>query len=121
MLGSLRNRLIFTHILPVLIIVPLTGAFLFYMLEARFLLPRLAANLSDDARLLAEVSQMGGGVWDNPQLFDVLLNRVRVGPEIRVMFLSPGGQLLYSTDPADAIRVGEVLPVEGLEKARQGQ
>ncbi|HLE15455.1 MAG TPA: HAMP domain-containing sensor histidine kinase [Anaerolineales bacterium] len=121
MLRSLRNRLIFTHVLPVLIIVPLTGAFLFYVLEARFLLPRLAGNLADDARLLAEVSQIGGGVWDDPRLFDLLLSRVRIDPEVRVMFLSPGGELLYSTDQADAIRLGEFLPVEGLEQARQGE
>lgn len=121
MLRSLRNRLVFTHILPVLVIVPLTGALLFYVLEARFLLPRLAANLADDARLLAEVSQIGDGVWEDPQLFSVLLSRVRIDPDVRVMFLSPEGQLLYSTDPADAIRLGEILPVDGLEQARQGE
>jgi hypothetical protein len=46
MLRSLRDRLIFTHILPILVIVPLTGVALFYVLETRFLLPRLAESSS---------------------------------------------------------------------------
>ena len=50
MLRSLRNRLIFTHILPVLMIVTVTGGALFYALETRFLLPRLAENLRNDSR-----------------------------------------------------------------------
>jgi len=121
MLRSLRNRLIFTHILPVLTIVTLTGVALFYALETRFLLPRLAENLSNDARLLAEVSRGQSEVWANPLLFQVMMSRVRVDPAIRVMFLSAAGQLLYSSDPADAGSLGQFLEVNGLDQARAGQ
>ncbi|HLA98988.1 MAG TPA: ATP-binding protein [Anaerolineales bacterium] len=121
MLRSLRNRLIFTHILPVLTIVTLTGIALFYALETRFLLPRLAENLSNDSRLLAEVSRGESGVWANPLLFQVMMSRVRVDPAIRVMFLSATGQLLYSSDPADSGSLGQFLEINGLELARAGQ
>src|SRR3989304_7061577 len=102
MLRSLRNRLIFTHILPVLMIVTVTGGAMFYALETRFLLPRLAENLRNDSRLLAEVSRGESGVWANPLLFQVMMSRVRGDPDIRGMFLSATGQLLYSSDPADS-------------------
>ena len=121
MLRSLRNRLIFTHILPVLMIVTVTGGAMFYALETRFLLPRLAENLRNDSRLLAEVSRGESGVWANPLLFQVMMSRVRVDPAIRVMFLSAAGQLLYSSDPADAGSLGQFLEVNGLEQARAGQ
>src|SRR4030067_1183291 len=121
MLRSLRNRLIFNHILPVLMIVTVPGGAMFYALEPRFLLPRLAENLRNDSRLLAEVSRGESGVWANPLLFQVMMSRVRVDPDIRVMFLSEAGQLLYSSDPTDAGSLGQFLEVNGLEQARAGQ
>ena len=39
MLSTLRNRLILSHILPVLIVIPLAGIALFYLIETQFLLP----------------------------------------------------------------------------------
>lgn len=121
MLRSLRNRLVFTHVLPVLVIVMLTGIALFYTLETRFLLPRLTENLVNDSRLLAEISGSESGVWTNPLLFQIMMNRVRVDPAIRVMFFNEDGQLLYSSDPADEGSLGQFLEVNGLDQARAGQ
>ncbi len=49
MLRSLRNRLIVSHILPLLIILPLMGLALVYILETRYLLPQIADDLTSSA------------------------------------------------------------------------
>ena len=45
MFRSLRNRLIFSHIIPALLIIPLMGAAMVYVLETRMLLPMVYNEL----------------------------------------------------------------------------
>jgi two-component system sensor histidine kinase BaeS len=120
MLRSLRNRLLFSHILPLVIIIPLMGVGLAYVLETRVLLPRLAQNLVGDARLLAEISRTEYDLWGNPVLFERMLSRIQLDPSLRVMFLTPEGYLLYSTEATDLRYFGQLLNINGLELARSG-
>ncbi len=57
MLRTLRSRLILSHILPLVVIVPLMYVALSYLLETRFLIPKLAQDLLNDARLLTDFSR----------------------------------------------------------------
>ena len=60
MFRSLRNRLILSHILPALLIIPLMGAAMVYVLETRLLLPVVYKDLAADASLMAEPVRRGG-------------------------------------------------------------
>jgi signal transduction histidine kinase len=120
MLRSLRNRLLFSHIFPLLIIIPLMGVGLVYVLETQVLLPRLAQNIESNARLLAEISRNEYDLWGNPLLFEGMLSRIQLDPSLRVMFLTPDGDLLYSTDPTDQEHLGQALAITGLDLARSG-
>ena len=120
MLRSLRNRLLFSHILPLVIIIPLMGVGLAYVLETQVLMPRLAQNLVGDARLLSEISRNEYDLWGNPVLFERMLSRIQLDPSLRVMFLTPEGYLLYSTEPTDQRYLGQPLTITGLELARSG-
>lgn len=121
MIQSLRIRLILSHILPVLVIIPLAGITLFYVLETQFLLPSVADNLAQDSRYLAELSRAEFQLFGNPLIVSNLLNRVRIDPAIRVMFLDESGNLLYSSDAINEPRVGQTLQTEGLTEARNGE
>jgi two-component system sensor histidine kinase BaeS len=120
MLRSLRNRLLLSHVLPLVIILPLMGVGLVYVLETQVLLPRLAQTAVSDARLLTEISRFEYDLWGNPLLFESMLSRVQLDPSLRVMFLTPDGRLLYSTDPADRRLLGQRLDVSGIDLARAG-
>jgi two-component system, OmpR family, sensor histidine kinase BaeS len=120
MIHSLRNRMVFSHILPLLIIIPLMGIGLAYVLETQVLLPRLAQTIESDARLLTEISRTEYDLWGNPILFANLLSRIQLDPSLRVMFLTPDGHLLYSTDPTDQGYLGQQLNISGLDLARSG-
>lgn len=118
---SLRNRLIISHILPILVIIPLAGLALFYVLETQFLLPSVANNLAQDARYLAELSRTEFQLFGNPVIVSNLLNRVRIDPAFRVMFLNENGAILFSSDPDDTSSLGQVLQTDGLNQAQLGE
>ena len=56
MFRTLRQRLIWSQVIPLLLALPLMGVLLIYSLERQILIPQLAKNLVNDARLLAEIS-----------------------------------------------------------------
>ncbi len=120
MFRSLRNRLLFSHILPLVLIIPITAVGLAYILETQVLMPRLAQNLVGDARLLAEISRTEYDLWGSPILFERMLSRVQLDPALRVMFLSPQGYLLYSTESSDQDILGQLITMNGLGLARSG-
>ncbi len=102
--NSLRFRLVLSHILPLLVMIPLVGIALVYVVETRVLLPQLASKLVGDARLLKEITRAEYELWGNPVFFERMLSRVQLEPGIRVMFMTPDGRLLYSSDTGDAGR-----------------
>lgn len=121
MISSLRNRLVISHILPILVIIPLAGFALFYVLGTQFLLPSMADNLSQDARYLSEISRAEFQLFGNPLIVSNMLSRVGLDPAIQVMFLDADGRLLFSSANDSGNQVGTVLQTEGLPAAQRGQ
>ncbi|MGB9521234.1 MAG: HAMP domain-containing protein, partial [Anaerolineales bacterium] len=118
---SLRSQLILSHILPALIILPITAIALFYVLEKQVLIPQLVQNLVGDARLLAEINHAEYELWGNPVFFEELLNRVEIDPALRIMFLDQRGTLLYSSVPSDTPWKGLTLNMSGVSLAQTGK
>jgi signal transduction histidine kinase len=112
--------LIFSHILPILVTIPLAAIALFFVLETQFLLPSIAENLSQEARYLAELSRAEFQLFGNPVIVSNMLNRVDIDPSIRVMFLDESGRLLFSSDSSNRDQFGMVLETEGLSQAANG-
>jgi len=121
MFRNLRQRLIWSQILPLLLSLPLMGILLIYSLEGQILIPQLAKNLVNDARLLAEISSAEFELWGDPTLFKSLISRVQLDPDIQVTFLTRQGILLYSSDPGDSPFIGTLLALPGLAKAQTGK
>jgi len=120
MLRSLRNRLILSHILPSLVIIPLLGFALIYTLESQVLLPSLSRELAVEAKLLAEMAKGRTEIWEDPTYALQLLKEARPELGARVMLISPDGRLLASSDANDQSRLSQILDVAGLEEAMQG-
>jgi len=122
MLKTLRSRLILSHILPLLIIIPIMGVALVYMLETQFLLPKITRDLVSMARILAVVTSQDERLWSDPSSAQATLPNIdKTGRSIRVMFINPEGRLLASSDPADASRLNEILNATGLANAQAGK
>ena len=120
MFRTLRQRLIWSQVIPLLLALPLVGVLLIYSLERQILIPQLAKNLVNDARLLAEISSAEFELWGDPILFERLISRVQFDRDIQVMFLDGQGILLYSTDSNDLPLRGQEMHLPGLAKAETG-
>lgn len=121
MLRTLRQWLILSHVLPTLIIIPLLGLALVFILETRVLLPGLASELAGQANLAAELASDHPEIWRDPTQARAFADRLGSRLNARVMLLDTQGVLLASSDPGDASRVGQRLDPAGLDWARNGQ
>ena len=121
MLRTLRDRLILSHLLPLLIVIPLTGIAFVYVLETKVILPGLSNELVTEASLIAELARDQPDLWQDEDGLDDLVNRLTPQNNARLMLLSPSGVLLASTDPDDKDRLGFPLSDVDLSEVRAGK
>ena len=60
---SLRSQLLVSHILPLLILLPLLGLLLMYIIETQVLLSNLTDDLAREAATLAELAEQQQGIF----------------------------------------------------------
>jgi two-component system sensor histidine kinase BaeS len=121
MLRTLRRRIILSHVLPLLVIIPLTGVALAYVLETQVLLNSLSGELTGEAVLIAEVVADQPVLWRNPAQAQVFVKRVAPYTTAKLMLLDSERHLLASSDPADAALLGQPLALPGLSDALAGE
>jgi two-component system, OmpR family, sensor histidine kinase BaeS len=121
MLRSLRSRLVLSHILPLIVVVPLMSLALAYLLETRFLLPKLAQDLLNDARLLTEITRSDYLTIGKQGHIQLVLPRLELNPQVRLVYLNPDGTLAYSNDPDFLAQAGQHINVPGLARAQAGE
>lgn len=118
---TLRARMILSHLLPIVIVVPLIGIALIYFLETRVLLPGLLKAYSGNAALVAEITRDQLRIWSDPVYAQTILAQVSPRLSARVMLFSASGRLLASTDPADLKNLTDYLIHPALQEAQQGK
>jgi two-component system sensor histidine kinase BaeS len=121
MLATLRRRLILSHALPMLVIIPLLGITLIYVLETRVILPELAEELAGDAALVARLARDQPDVWYDRAQAQVFVDDLSQYFMARIMLLDSEGRLLASNDPADEKRLGQLLRRPELSDALAGK
>jgi len=117
MIRSLRRRLILSHVLPLLIIIPLIGLALVYVLESQVVIPNLALEVSDEARLIADLASSQPAIWTSPETAQVFVTSMQRYVSERIMLFDTSGRLLASSSPDDADRVGMVITMPGMAEA----
>jgi signal transduction histidine kinase len=75
----------------------------------------------NNAVLMADLAGNEQELWSNPAYADYYLTHLRQNISAQVMFLTPDGQLMASSDPSDSGLLGLFFDVEGVAKARAGQ
>src|SRR5512138_289041 len=111
---SLRNRLIFSHILPALLIIPLMGAAMLYVLETRLLLPLVYSNLAKEAKLMAEITRDRPVFWQDTEAAQALVHTVSPYLNGRLSLVTLNGRLLASGDRADDGLINELVELPDL-------
>ena len=111
MLRTLRRRFALSHMLPLLIIIPLMGIALVYVLETQVLLDSLSRELKGQALLVARIARDRPDVWNDPIQAQTLVTELAPDVEARVMLLDPQGCLLASSDPTIFDHLGQPFEV----------
>ncbi|NMB89536.1 MAG: HAMP domain-containing histidine kinase, partial [Chloroflexi bacterium] len=106
---TFRGRLLIGHILPVLLLVPLVGLALIYLLETRLILPTLANEMIDQGILVERLTRDQPGLWTSPAGAQALLDSVDFRRPSRIGLLTPGHVLLATSRPDDRSLVGETI------------
>ncbi len=121
MLRTLRNRLILSHILPALIIIPLMGAAMVYILETRLLLPTIYKNLAKEAELMAEITRNQPIFWQDRQAAELLVDGVSPYLNGKISLVTWNGRLLASSDITDGVDINQLVELPDLSNVPQGQ
>lgn len=106
---SLRFRLILNNLLPLLLVLPVVGLLLVYLLETQGIVATVARDLTRQAVLVADAASLKTEIWVDPGSAQAFLTRVSPRLSARVMLLDTGGRLLVSSDPADSGAIGKIL------------
>jgi two-component system, OmpR family, sensor histidine kinase BaeS len=117
---TLRTRLVLSHLLPMLVVVPLIGVALIYFLETQVLLPGFMHAYSGNAALIAEITSDQQRIWSDPVYAQTILARVSPRLSARVMMFTSEGRLLASTDPTDSNSIMHLLVHPSLIEAQKG-
>ncbi len=118
---SLRTRLILSHILPLLVVVPLVGIALIYLVETQVLLTSLSEDLARQATLIAEAVYGQPELWQDAEEAQKLVARIGVRTDSRVFFLRPNGDLLAASGSADDSQEAIPFDAQALAAAQAGQ
>jgi two-component system sensor histidine kinase BaeS len=106
---TFRSRLLIGHVLPVLLLVPLVGLALIYLLEARLILPTLANEMIDQGVLVKRLTDDRPGLWNSPSEAQALLDSVDFRRPTRIGLLTPDHVLLATSRPDDRAFVGKII------------
>jgi len=121
MLRTLRWQLILSHVLPLLVIIPIIGMALIYVLETRIVLATLTQELVSEANLMAKLVRNNPDLWPQPTLAQAFVDDVSQDRTARVMLLNAEGRLLASSDSLDNERLGQLVDLPELETTLAGE
>lgn len=118
---KLRTRLILSHILPLLVVLPIIGVVLTYLLETQVLLAGLANELERQALLVAELADNYPLIWSDPFQAQEFTTRVAPYVSAQMTLITADGLLLATTDPQEQPNIGRIITVPGFaEVLRSG-
>jgi signal transduction histidine kinase len=120
MIYNLRTKLAVSHLLPVLLLMPLLSLYLLYSLE-NFFTQNLIRQLNYQARILNDRVERDPQILASASASQVFLSEVASFTDARVMLLALDGTILGSNQVEDQNRVGQRLEYPYLEQAISGE
>ena len=109
MFRHLRTRLVLSHILPILVFVPLLGLVLLYQLERHYFLDELAKELATQGALIADFSRHSPAVWQDPKMAARLVQQMDPQTPATIMLLNKQAYLLAASLPEEQTKVGQPI------------
>jgi signal transduction histidine kinase len=112
---TLRSRLILNTLIPLMVIIPVMGILITYLLETQVFLGNLTNELTRQAVLVADTASAYLEIWEDQVRAQAFVTRVSPRLTAKVMLLDPEGRLIVSSDPEDSFLIGQVFNVPDTE------
>ena len=113
---SLRGRLILSHVLPLLIVLPLVGVALTFLLETQVLLAARSNELELEAALVANAAEQNPLIWYDSLRAAGFIAQIGRRLSTPLMMLDAEGRLLATNDKSVRDQLGEIIDVPGFEQ-----
>lgn len=120
-MNSLRSRLILSHILPLLIVVPLAAIALVFTLETQFVLAELSSRLTERANLIIQTVRDHPEIWSDSQAAALFISDIGSNLEGQLFLIRPDGSLIASYPPNPPGLIQDPASQEGLDTATEGK
>jgi signal transduction histidine kinase len=114
---TLRSRFILSHLLPVLVIIPLMGIALVYLLESQVILENLSTEVTGEAVLVAELASKDPTVWINSVNAQAFVAQMDPILAANLEILDSQGRLEATSNPLHKSSIGQVSNAPGLNNA----
>ena len=118
---TLRSRLILSHILPLLLIVPIVGFALVYVLETQVLLADFSDELAQHGALSADLASAQPAIWHDSAEAHQFVTLFSIRSQSSVMLFDAQGNLLAASDPGYDEQLGQPLTLPNLSAALAGE
>jgi len=119
MFHKLHTRLIISHTLPILILLPAIAFVFLYLLESRHSIGDLADQLAGQGTLIIQIAP--AEVWKDPIKAAQVIDQVKSNIPSRIMLLDATGHLLASSLDTDKDRIGQMIDFATVRQAVNGQ
>jgi two-component system, OmpR family, sensor histidine kinase BaeS len=106
---TFRGHLLISHILPILLLVPLVGLALIYLLETRLIQPILASAMISQGILVEHLTYDQPDLWTSSSDAQTFLDSVDFERPSRIGLLTPDHVLLATSRPDDRVLIGKTI------------
>jgi signal transduction histidine kinase len=118
---TLRARLILSHLLPLLIVVPIAGLALIYILETQVVLTELSDRLTERANLIIEALEGQPDIWTDSDQAQIFISGITSNIQGQLFLIKSDGSLVASYTPDLPEQPGRIPKLEGIDTALRGE
>ena len=106
---NFRSRLLLSHLLPILVVVPLLGYGLIYLLETQVILPSLASDLIDQGTLVEQLLKSRPEIWSLPASAQAMVASLGSDRSSTIELLNPAHRVLAASQNGGADSPGSLV------------
>jgi two-component system sensor histidine kinase BaeS len=118
---TLRGRLIVSHILPLVLVVPLAAAALIYILETQVQLTNLADEMMEQGATTASMASNQPAIWADLSEAQRFVTLYSISSRSQVMLFDANGNLLAASEAGGNAPVDQPLDLGDVHAALAGE
>jgi two-component system, OmpR family, sensor histidine kinase BaeS len=118
---TLRSRLIVSHLLPVLLVIPLVVAAIYYIVQSQILIASVRSELTTQATLLAQLAYSDPRVFTDTTRARSFIEGISPYLTSQVMVLTPDGLVMAASEKGSATTLENLITVEEFQQVQKGK